>query len=245
MPHTIPRVTSRIGPRPTNARHLASAATASQETEDSHIPFDFSSATWEPSPSNTYLSFNKPLSAAVHVTLDHHEGQYENRRLLRRWRLGSAEIGGDQSEIQATFDACLQVGQFSRARSLAHRLAEFHPPNSPKTVAIFNRYLRGIVADLGVEQRARNMELINGCIEVDMKKAGVQADAMTYALMIKAALNGLQGSKRDRTARRYWNIVKDLELESEVASLQNILTDYDLGMISEVSLESTKSTDAR
>lgn len=204
-----------------------------QEAEDSYIPFGTSIP---PSDPHSPVIFRPPgasLWISEPVIVDQH-GDEGPSRVLRRQLAGDREIGGNRSEIQSTFEACLQVRQFRRGRSLANRLAKLYAPNSPEIATVFNRYLRALTADLTSKQRSENMDLINACVEVDMKKAKVEASSHTYALMIKAALYGLQGSKRDRTVRRYWNIVKESELEGEVAGLPNILTDYDLGTISEV-----------
>ncbi|KAL9625519.1 MAG: hypothetical protein Q9160_000229 [Pyrenula sp. 1 TL-2023] len=186
---------------------------------------------------NFFRPLDESLFPTSPVILEANDARASGERLLSRRRssiAGEPEIGGNRYELQATYDACLQVGQFSRARALAHRLGELYPPNSPALVAIFNQYLRRVTSDLTLGQRTDGVESVEGWIENDMKKAGVRADPMTYALTIKAALHRLSGSRRDRTVRRYWNMVKELELESEVAGLHNILTDYDLGTISEI-----------
>lgn len=240
LPHATSRTTSQTTHKRSAVRYLASAATASSESEGIYTPF--AGSVHEPVHPSIFRPLDDSLFITKPVVLDLYDSRAPGERLSRRRSrmYGEPEIGGNKFELQATYDACLQVGQFSRARALAHRLGELYLPNSPILVAIFNQYLRRVTSDLTLGQRTDVVESVEGWIENDMKKAGVRADSTTYALMIKAALHSLSGSKRDRTVRRYWNIVKELELESEVAGLHNILTDYDLGTISEVSVQNAK-----
>ena len=50
----------------------------------------------------------------------------------------------------------------------------------------------------------------------------------------KLPLATLQGAQRDRTVQRYWDLAKENDVAFEVASLREILTDRDLGKLSEI-----------
>jgi len=88
--------------------------------------------------------------------------------------------------------------------------------------------------DLLRNQNYDHAPRINDWVEVVMTKAGVRPDAHTFALKLKVALYSLHGSKRDRTVQRYWAMTKHYGLESEVCSLRDILTERDLGTLSEI-----------
>ena len=216
------------------AKRLASAAASNHVPDDPHVPFSSQpNSSDQPRATKPPTGASSPFSSDL-IMLDGNFAGLPLQTLKRKWGHGR-EIGGDQYEVYSTFDACLHVGRHERARSLAHRLAELLPENSAEIRAVFNRYLSALVSDMIRHSNYGNIDSVNTWIEVDMKKVGLAPDATTYALMIKAAIHSLSGAKRDRTVRRYWNVVNKRNEESEVASLHTILTDQDLGLISQVS----------
>jgi DNA-directed RNA polymerase len=138
------------------------------------------------------------------------------------------------AEMEATLDACLHVQRWSRAFTLLSQLSVLYQNNQPRLLDIHNRVLGAMAEDLLRNQNHEHASRINDWVEVDMRKAGVEPDARTFALKIKVALDSLLGSKRDRTVRRYWQMTKEYELESEVFSLRDILNDRDLGKLSQI-----------
>ncbi|KAL9106940.1 MAG: hypothetical protein Q9227_008063, partial [Pyrenula ochraceoflavens] len=230
-------IASSCKSNPISTRHqskrLASAATSIHVSDDPYVPFSFGGRPTAPTDNSKYAIDHSSLFPSEFIFLDR-DGAGLPAEVLRRKYGAAREIGGDEHEIYCTFDACLQVQRYERARALAHRLSELLPENSPEIRQVFNRYLGTLVSDMIRSNKLSNMEQVNTWIEVDMKKAVLDPDATTFAYMIKAAIHSLSGSKRDRTVRRYWNIVKQRGEESEVASLQSILTDQDLGLISQI-----------
>ena len=143
------------------------------------------------------------------------------------------EIHGDAQEVEMTLEACLQVQRWDRALALLKQLTTY-------TIGDHQIYFlpttdsRGDCRGSLMNKSRKNIDRINRWVEVDMMKAGLQPDARKYALKIKVVLATLDGPKRDRTVRRYWEFAKDHDIESKVAELRGILTDHDLGKLSEI-----------
>lgn len=138
------------------------------------------------------------------------------------------------AEMEATLDACLHVQRWSRAFTLLSQLSVLLQNNQQRLLDIHNRVLGAMAEDLLRNQNYEHAPRINDWVEVVMRKAGVKPDAHTFALKLKVALDSLHGSKRDRTVQRYWEMTKHYRLESEVYSLRDILTERDLGYLSEI-----------
>jgi DNA-directed RNA polymerase, mitochondrial len=144
------------------------------------------------------------------------------------------QIRGNAQEVKTTMEACLQVQRFDRAIALLRQLQIVVNPKSPYLREAFNDCLEAMIIDMIVNNSKRNVEWINQWVEVDMQNAGVEPDARTYALKVKVALATMTGSKRDRTVRRYWELARQSERLNEVASFRDILSDQDLGKLSEI-----------
>lgn len=142
-------------------------------------------------------------------------------------------MGGDEDEMLANFDMSLKVGRFDRASALITRLTSYHPMGSPENIALHNRYMKEMVSYM-ITTRQHDMVLpLQKWFESDMPAAGVTPDANTYAIMIRMALRMLEGPKRDRSVRRYWNFAKQVDLHEDLLAVE-ILTDLDLGELSRV-----------
>lgn len=137
-------------------------------------------------------------------------------------------------EIEATLDACLQVHRWDRAFTLLSQLGLFCRNNPTRLRSSYNSVLAAMVDDLIWNRNLENEKRINEWIEVHMRKADLEPDAHTFALKLKAALDTLDGARRDRTVRRYWEMTKRYELESKVLSLREILDDRALGGLSQI-----------
>lgn len=115
------------------------------------------------------------------------------------------------------------------------QLRVIHDGDSAELQRIYNKVLEAMVFDHIWNRSPENIDRINGWIENDMKKAAVPPNADTFALKIKAAMSTLEGRRKLRTVRRYWDMAKRYNIDWEVASKREILSDNDLGKLSEIS----------
>jgi DNA-directed RNA polymerase len=144
-------------------------------------------------------------------------------------------LGGDASEMLANFDVSLKVGKFERAATLLQRLSQFYPRGSQEYLQLHNTYLQAMVSHMVTLRLTDLTRPLQRWFEVKLPQVGVKPDATTYAAMLRMALRMLHDTKRDRTVRRYWELVKEDNLEEDVLSLP-VLTDTDLGQLSEVNI---------
>lgn len=150
-------------------------------------------------------------------------------------KLEKSNVRGTSYEIEATLDAYLQIKQWDRSMKLLRQLSEIYAEDVQQLQRLYNKVLDAMVFDHIWNRSTDNISEINGWVDGVMKKAKVPPNAETFALKIKAAMATLQGSRRDRTVRRYWNMAKEYNVDWEVASLRDILSDSDLGKLSEIS----------
>jgi len=144
-------------------------------------------------------------------------------------------IRGNASEVEATLDACLQIHRWDRALTVLKQLHSMQNGNELELQRLYNKVLEAMVFDHIYNRSSENIVRINKWVEGNMTQAGVAPNAQTFALKIKAAMATLSGSRRDRTVRRYWDMAKSYGVDWEVASLREILSDNDLGKLSEIS----------
>lgn len=142
-------------------------------------------------------------------------------------------LGGDEDEMLANFDMSLRVGRFDRACALISRLKSYHPVGSPEHLSLHNRYLKEMVSYMIARRQHQMIIPVQKWFEIDMPAEGVTANATTFAIMIRMALRMLDGTKRERSVRRYWNLAKQVDLHEDLLAVE-VLTDLDLGELSRV-----------
>ena len=149
-------------------------------------------------------------------------------------RINGNEIRGNAAEVEQNFEACLLLKKWTRALAGLQQLRLLYHTDLDRLRFQYNRILAHLVDDLIQTHSPEHEEKITQWIERDMKQAGLEPDAYTLALVIKAALSSSGPSKRERTVRRYWDMARRYEVQGEVGSLRSILSERDLGMISEI-----------
>ena len=221
--------------RPLTKRHLASAAGGEHRTAlDDYVPFDHdrllprSPATAQPAwlqersrsdlrdrdPSNP-LIINNSLATAP-----------------RKFRTHKG-MSGDLEELHLTLDACLRVGNLERGAALLQRLMKIYTPDSPELLEAHNEYLRANVEHIIRHKDQDLLKALQKWFEIEIRLRGIEPDAQTFALLLKASLQISQRPKMERTVRRYMEFALQAQLREEALSLP-ILTEGELGLISQV-----------
>ena len=146
--------------------------------------------------------------------------------------------GRTLEDLRTTLRVCLQANDFDRAIGLLKKLQRSLSLTSPVTPVVlrhaFNDYLEAMVKHMITYNDNTNVDRINNLLEVDMHEAGIEPDARTYALKVKVALATLTGNKRDRTVKKYWDLAQKQERVNEAASLPDMLSEQELGQLSEI-----------
>lgn len=218
------------------ARGLATATSDQYDPHGAYIPFEGStnyspegsaSSLWNSSFPLSKSSSSSEIDSSSLIVLKDVLGT--RPRALRRYK----SIGGDANEMLANLEVSLSVGMFDRAGLLIRRLAIAVGHDSEELLEMHNKYLAALVSNMIMNRRPDLVSSAHKWVEMEMKSAGVEPDAATYALMLKMALRMLHSSKRERTVHRYWNLAKDAGIEEDVLGLP-ILSESDLGLLSEV-----------
>lgn len=142
-------------------------------------------------------------------------------------------VGGQLSEIQQTFHACLKVGRHERAAIMLGRLNRLYEKQDPELLRAHNDYLRSMVEKVVTTKDQTSLKQLQKWFEVNLKGGGVVPDATTYALMIKAAFQEANALKTDRTIRRYVDLARKGGVHNQAISLP-ILSDQEFGKVTQV-----------
>ncbi|PYH43944.1 DNA-directed RNA polymerase [Aspergillus saccharolyticus JOP 1030-1] len=210
-------------------RTLATAADHAPVGQDSYLPFENSSFDSASLPGEYFdqrLSpFFKPLPRGFDATsLIIMKDALQTKPKVQKKVKG---LGGDQDEMLANLDISLRVGQFDRSASLLNRLKDCYPLGSAEYRALCNRHLNEVVTHM-IKNRQYDLVLVcQKFFEVDLPGSDIQPDGTTYAIMIRMALHMFEGSKRDRTVRRYWEIAKQHSCEEELVT-STVLSESDM-----------------
>lgn len=149
-------------------------------------------------------------------------------------------VGGTFEELTARFTASLNCGDLDMAAVSLDRMSKFPHIDPDFFLDLHNNYLEAVVDQMINTQRSD--EALNKALamqtwfEVKLPRGKtLRPDARTMAIMLRMTLRMLHGSRRDRTVRRYWNMVVENHFETEVVSMTDLLNDRDWGEISQVS----------
>ncbi|KAI9874259.1 MAG: DNA-directed RNA polymerase [Pleopsidium flavum] len=216
-------------------RCLASAAFAErQATLDDYIPFEHGPTPPQSVPTSQ-THWLRERNRSVLKDFDASSPLIINDSLAaapRRFK-GRNGVPGDLMEIHLTLDACLKVGNLQRAAALVQRLARIYTPESPQLLEAHNQYLRANVEKIIRYKDQNTLKALQNWFEVEIRVHGLEGDATTYALLLKASLQISQGPKMERTVRRYMELAFNTQLRDEALSLP-ILSEAELGLISQI-----------
>ncbi|KAK2845275.1 hypothetical protein FQN49_005880 [Arthroderma sp. PD_2] len=149
-------------------------------------------------------------------------------------------IGGDVDEMLINLDVSLSAGMFKRASLLLRRLAAAYPQGSVELLDLHNKYLRSMITYMVVNRQPDLVWYAQRWFEVDMSLLSVKPDAITIAWMLRMCLRMLTGLKRERTARRYWQLAFKRQIHEDVLQ-SSILLESDIGLLSEICFQAPET----
>jgi len=205
-------------------RSLASAATAIDYAPqyDSYIP-------WDKSRTETYNyqpDFTDP-SIGVHPRYEPDSPPIIIKDSLsthpKKFRTSKDAISGDTNEIHQTLHACLQVGRLERAAVLVRRLNQIYRPDEEGLLIAHNEYVSELTHRIVKNKDQPLLQHLQRWFQVDLRDIGVEPDAVTYSMMIRASLQGAD-VRKDRTVRRYINLAKEA---GKIEETENLLSVYE------------------
>lgn len=150
----------------------------------------------------------------------------------QRYRSGrKIGIGGDFTEIQSVFEACLQIGRIERAGIILKRIAGIQQMYPEDLLALHNRYLRAAVEQIMTNPTQSATQSLHKWFELEIRLKGIPANTETVAYMVKASLQSPNG-KRERLVRRYMDM---LEEDAALQLLEaDVLTAHEINNITHI-----------
>ncbi|KAI9679312.1 MAG: DNA-directed RNA polymerase [Caeruleum heppii] len=216
---------------PLSRRPLATATAEHVLPYEEYVPFEGPAAhdaaatqQWPP-PRNTpdlstLKNFDPTMPLVINSTLA------TAPRRLRAPDYSSQSI----AELHLTLEACLKVGRLERAAALVRRCGMVYTSTAPALLVAHNAYLRALTEQTVRSRTETDLKALQKWYEVEMRRKHVAGNATTYALLVKASLNTLEGKQLDRTVRRYMDIARETHMAEELLNLP-ILTDAELNHV--------------
>ncbi|KAI6711616.1 hypothetical protein JHW43_005894 [Diplocarpon mali] len=138
--------------------------------------------------------------------------------------------GGDLTEIQSVFDACLQVGRVERAGVILQRMAQIGI-GGHDLIQLHNRYLRAAVEQVIMSPGDSALQELHKWFEVHIRLPGIPQTPETVAYMVKASLQSMAG-KRERLVNRYMDM---LDEDSALQLLEaDVLTAHEIHQVTQI-----------
>lgn len=209
-------------------RSLASAAAAAVDYApdyDTYIPWDKPRT----EPYNYQPSFTEP-SIGVHPIFSPSSPPIIIKDSLsthpKKFRASKDAISGDTNEIHQTLHACLQVGRLERAAALVRRLNQIYKANEEGLLTAHNEYVGELTHRIVKNKDQPLLQHLQRWFQADLRDVGVEPDAVTYSMMIRASLQA-SDARKDRTVRGYVNLAREAGKIEETERLLSMYEELD------------------
>lgn len=122
---------------------------------------------------------------------------------------------GTSKELLTHLHTSLAVGRRDRAGAIAQRMTEHCGNDSPESTNAHTAYLKDLFKSLATHGRDSPLSRLilkdmQRWFEVEVRGKGVQPDEEMLIVMIRAVIRSLDGSRRDRSIRRYVDLSRQL-----------------------------------
>ncbi|KAF9776654.1 hypothetical protein IL306_005121 [Fusarium sp. DS 682] len=148
-------------------------------------------------------------------------------------KINNKGVPGEIEEMIPVFDACVRVGKLERASLVLKRLNLTGLLPGEEMIMLHNRYLRASLDQLRTSPDRKQAERLHKWYELQIRNQGVPQTAETIACMLKASLISERGARLERLINRYMSMAPG-EAGLRVLSMADILSDQDLGVITEI-----------
>lgn len=201
-PHSILPSIPNLTPERIQARRLATAAEQYSVSESS--PYTFPHTESKESSGNLrwdHAGRDVPgitsLKPTDPIFFDHHTTQHDQTAKFK------AGIGGTATDLLQNLYTCLRVQRFERARLVIQRLATISFPDSYELLHAHTKFLEESLNAMpkSAEGKQKEFENMKLWFDAELLEKDVAVDAHIFTIMIRAALNGLQGPKQERAVR--------------------------------------------
>ncbi|KAM0435877.1 hypothetical protein ACHAPT_002769 [Fusarium lateritium] len=153
-----------------------------------------------------------------------------------RRTLGKMNVKGipaEAEEMLPVFDACIKVGRVERAALILKRMNLIGLLSGEHRISLHNQYLRTSLDQMRMTPDRKKAEQLHKWYELQIRNQDMPQTAETIACMLKASLLSERGARLERLVKRYMSMAPG-EAGLRVLSMADILTDQDLGIITEI-----------
>ncbi|KAM0232831.1 hypothetical protein ACHAPO_007657 [Fusarium lateritium] len=148
-------------------------------------------------------------------------------------KINNKGVPGEVEEMIPVFDACVRVGKLERASLVLKRLIGTGLIPGEEMIMLHNQYLRASLEQLRMSPDRKQAEMLHKWYELQIRTTDVPQTAETIACMLKASLLSERGARLERLVTRYMSMAPG-EAGLRVLSMADILSDQDLGVITEI-----------
>ncbi|KAH7263072.1 hypothetical protein BKA59DRAFT_411090 [Fusarium tricinctum] len=148
-------------------------------------------------------------------------------------KINNKGVPGEIEEMIPVFDACVRVGKLERASLVLKRLNGVGIIPGEEMIALHNQYLRATLDQLRMSPDRKQAEQLHKWYELQIRNQDIPQTAETIACMLKASLLSERGTRLERLVNRYMSMAPG-EAGLRVLSMADILSDQDLGVITEI-----------
>ncbi|KAF4470126.1 DNA-directed RNA polymerase mitochondrial [Fusarium albosuccineum] len=142
-------------------------------------------------------------------------------------------IPGEIDEMLPVFDACIRVGRLERASLILKRMNQINLMPGDERIVLHNQYLRASLDQMRMSPNRTQAEALHKWYELQIRNQDMPQTAETIACMLKASLLSERGARLERLVKRYMSMAPG-EAGLRVLSMADILSDQDLGVITEI-----------
>lgn len=199
-------------PKAVTSRNLTTEALSTASPDpfyaDQYIPFEGSPVRPRhlpqtlPPPEWGYTGLKPDISSSLVILPD------EPARAAPQVRKSRSGMTGDATILHESLYALVKVERYAQAERVVRRLAEIYKEDSPELLDAHRQYLTGRLDSLLAEPRVETFAKMQRYFELDIRGRKCAPDSSVLAIMIKAAFAVLEGSRLDRTIRRYLGIAE-------------------------------------
>jgi DNA-directed RNA polymerase len=158
-------------------------------------------------------------------------------------KINNKGVPGEIEEMIPVFDACVRVGKLERASLVLKRLNTTGLLPGEEMIILHNQYLRASLDQLRTTPDRKQAEMLHKWYELQIRNQDMPQTAETIACMLKASLLSERGSRLERLVNRYMSMAPG-ESGLRVLSMADILSDQDLGVITEICPTYTFASDS-
>ncbi|KAM0346718.1 hypothetical protein ACHAPU_005433 [Fusarium lateritium] len=148
-------------------------------------------------------------------------------------KINNKGVPGEVEEMIPVFDACVRVGKLERAELVLKRLNAIGVIPGEEMIILHNRYLRATLDQVRMSPDRTQAEKLHRWYELQIRNQDIPQTAETIACMLKASLLSERGTRLERLVNRYMSMAPG-EAGLRVLSMADILSDQDLGVITEI-----------